>query len=237
MSKVEFKHGTLINGDSYKELANIPDGSVDLTIIDPPYILPGINKKTGLGDRECYKALADMNIHEGFDFALLKQIESKMKYLNIYIFGNKTLIFDLINFYSSRKDVVMDLLVWSKTNPPPFSKNKYLADLEYILFVRAKNSSLQDGVPYQQRLKTYTSPTNTKDKKLYKHPTIKPLDLLKKFIINSSKEGDTVLDTFGGVASVAVAAREEKRKYISIEIDKKYFDIGVKRVETVDKRK
>lgn len=45
MSKIEFKGGTLINGDSYQELANIPDHSIDLTIIDPPYILPGINKK------------------------------------------------------------------------------------------------------------------------------------------------------------------------------------------------
>lgn len=178
-----------------------------------------------------------MNIHEGFDFELLNTIEKKMKNLNMYIFGNKTLIFELINFYSPRKDLVIDLLVWNKTNPPPFSKNKYLADLEYILFVKSKKAKLNDGIPYKDRLKTYTSSTNVKDKRLYKHPTIKPIELLRKFIINSSNVGDTVLDTFGGVASTAFAAKQEKRKYISIEINKKYFDIGVKRLEEIDKKK
>lgn len=62
------------------------------------------------------------------------------------------------------------------------------------------------------------------------HPTEKPVELNKLFISNSTDEGEVVLDCFMGTGSCGVAAKELNRDFIGIEIDKKYFDIAVKRI-------
>lgn len=71
---------------------------------------------------------------------------------------------------------------------------------------------------------------NYKDKKQYGHPTIKPLDIIKNFIINSSNDGDIVLDPFMGSGTTCVAAKELGRKYIGFEINEKYFNIAKDRL-------
>ena len=63
------------------------------------------------------------------------------------------------------------------------------------------------------------------------HPTQKPVELMSVLIKNSSAQGDTVLDCFMGVGSTGVACIEAGRKFIGIEIDKKYFDIAYKRIK------
>ncbi|MCQ2461863.1 MAG: site-specific DNA-methyltransferase [Clostridia bacterium] len=65
------------------------------------------------------------------------------------------------------------------------------------------------------------------------HPTQKPVTVLKKIIQIASNENDVVLDCFSGVASTGEAALSLNRKYIGIEIDKTYFDAGLKRLCTM----
>ena len=64
-----------------------------------------------------------------------------------------------------------------------------------------------------------------------KHPTQKPLAVLKQIIKIASNENDLVLDMFMGVASTGVAAREMNRRFIGIEIDDTYYEACVKRME------
>jgi len=79
--------------------------------------------------------------------------------------------------------------------------------------------------------KTYfVSALNKADKDLYSHPTIKPLTIIERLILNSSKEGEIVLDPFLGSGTTAVAAIKHKRQYIGYEIDHHYFDIASKRI-------
>ena len=63
------------------------------------------------------------------------------------------------------------------------------------------------------------------------HPTQKPVDLLSYLIKTYTNEGDTVLDNCMGSGSTIVAAIREKRRYIGIEKDKKYFEIANKRIK------
>jgi site-specific DNA-methyltransferase (adenine-specific) len=65
------------------------------------------------------------------------------------------------------------------------------------------------------------------------HPTQKPISLIKRLISASSNEGDLILDPFGGSASTAISCRLLNRKYISIEIDEKYFNASLTRLETI----
>ena len=71
------------------------------------------------------------------------------------------------------------------------------------------------------------------DKKKYKHPTIKPLRIIKTLIKNSSNEGDIVLDCFSGSGTTCVAAKELGRKYIGIEIDPEYHKISLDRLHGI----
>jgi DNA modification methylase len=64
------------------------------------------------------------------------------------------------------------------------------------------------------------------------HPTVKPINLMSWLIRLISKEGDIVLDPFGGSGTTAVAAISQKRKYIIIEMTEKYIDVIKTRVNT-----
>ena len=129
------------------------------------------------------------------------------------------------------KDCNVDLLVWCKTNPIPTCNNKYLSDLEYCVFARDKNTPLNGT--YETKSKYYISGANVQDKELYKHPTIKPLELVKNHIINSTKENDIVLDCFCGSGTTCVAAKELNRRYIGMEIDPEYHKIAVNRLNGI----
>jgi site-specific DNA-methyltransferase (adenine-specific)/modification methylase len=67
-----------------------------------------------------------------------------------------------------------------------------------------------------------------------KHPTQKPLKVLKHIINIASNENDLVLDMFMGVASTGVAARELGRRFIGIEIDDEYFKACEKRMRETE---
>lgn len=67
-----------------------------------------------------------------------------------------------------------------------------------------------------------------------KHPTEKPSSLIGILVTNSSNIGDVVLDPFIGSGSCGVACLETGRKFIGIEIDKKYFDVAVERIQEIE---
>lgn len=66
------------------------------------------------------------------------------------------------------------------------------------------------------------------------HPTQKPLDLMAYLIRTYSNEGDTVLDPCAGSGSTLVAARQEGRKSIGIELDERYCEIVATRLQDMD---
>jgi len=73
------------------------------------------------------------------------------------------------------------------------------------------------------------------EKKFGKHPTQKPLELLKKIILASSNENSIVLDPFTGSSTTGLVAYLHNRKFIGIDIEKQYLDLSIKRFEELDK--
>lgn len=73
-------------------------------------------------------------------------------------------------------------------------------------------------------------------KEFYFHPTIKPLNIIKNFIINSSEEGEIIADFFTGSGTTCVAAKELNRQYIGIEISEKWAKIAENRLSGIDAR-
>lgn len=69
------------------------------------------------------------------------------------------------------------------------------------------------------------------------HPTMKPVKLVARFIVNSSRPGDVVLDIFGGSGSTMIAAEQLGRKCYMMELDPKYCDVIVARWEQLTGKK
>lgn len=220
------KTNEIYNIDCMEGLKLIDDNSIDLVIIDPPYLL-NINNVKNFSNMNRY-ANDLLNLKDGFDLKVLDLLIQKMKKINIYIYCSKRQVKDLLNYFSN-KNCNHEILTWHKQNPSPLINNNYLPDTEYILFFREKGVKLYGN--YHTKRKYYISLTNKVDKQKYKHPTIKPLELIEYHIENSSKEGDLILDCFAGSGTTLVGAINKNRRYIGFEIDKNYYEIAKKRIE------
>lgn len=220
----------LKQGDCLEILKKLPDDSVDLVITDPPYEFAAHGGGAfGSKQREYHNELENSDITKGFDTRILDELVRVMKKINIYIWCNKEQIKMYLNYF---KDFNMDLLVYCKTNPVPTCNNKYLSDIEYLLFFREKGVKVYGE--YTTKHKYYVMPTNKTDKKKYNHPTVKPLEIIENLVINSSQENEIVLDPFMGSGTTGEAIIKNKRKFIGIEIDETYFNTAKERIKEVE---
>lgn len=223
----------IYNVDCNIGIKSLEDNSIDLVVIDPPYIIDvrgGKNDTNGLSKkiRKIERELIGKNFVDGYDLQLLDELVRVMKNINIYIWCSVKQIPAYIDFFVKKHNCSMDILIWNKTNAMPLFNNKYLSDKEYCLYFRKKG--LCNPGNYLDAKTVYNLPINLKDKKLWSHPTIKPLSIIRTIIRNSSKENDVVLDCFAGSGTTAVASILENRNYLCYEINKEYFDIAVKRI-------
>ena len=220
------KTNEVYNMDCMKGIKLLDDNSIDLVVIDPPYLL----NLTKVKKTSSFNNYANdlIGLKDGFDLKVVELLVRKMKKINIYIFCSKRQVKDLIEYFAN-KDCNYEILSWHKQNPSPLINNNYLPDTEYVIFAREKGVRLYGN--YYTKRKYYISGTNQLDKKRYKHPTIKPLPFIENLIINSSKEGELVLDCYCGSGTTLVGAIETKRNFIGFEIDKNYYEIAKKRVE------
>ena len=218
----------IYNMDCIEGMRQMPDKSVDLVVTDPPYLIEtsgaGIYKQD---DKQYVKELNEMK--DGFSREVLDELCRIMKKLNIYFFCSQKQIIPLIDYFVKEKNCNWNLLTWHKSNPVPACGNKYLTDTEFILFFREKGVKIYGE--YKSKFTYYVTPLNQKDKKTYGHPTIKPLDMVSNFIINSSKEGDIVFDPFMGSGTTAVAAIKCNRNFLGYELNPDYYEICNKRIK------
>ena len=137
-----------------------------------------------------------------------------------------------MEYFVRDKNCIFEIFTWHKTNPTPTHNNCYPPDTEYCLLFREKGTGM--GGTMATLKKWHVSSANVGDKKLYTHPTIKPLEVVKNHIINSSKENDIVLDCFCGSGTTCLACKETGRRYIGMEIDKEYHRIAVDRLNGIN---
>lgn len=236
--KFEDMINTIQLGNCYEMIKDIPDKSIDLVYIDPPYDFMQKHKSnnySGAGafgklGRTYHSELENNNIIKGIKTTqILDELCRVMKHIYIYIWCNKDQIYDYLDYF---KNCNMELLTWHKNNPIPTCNDKYLSDTEYLLMFKEKGCKIYGS--YQTKSKYYISNLNKNDKDLYKHPTIKPLEFVKNHIINSTNKNDIVLDCFCGSGTTCVAAKELGRRYIGMEINPEYHKIAVDRINGIN---
>lgn len=151
------------------------------------------------------------SFQNGINYSILDDFVRVLKKINIFIWCSKNQILDIMNFFEKRK-CNYEILVWCKTNPAPNCCNNWISDIEYCLYFRETGVKLNEG--YELKSKWYESSINKKDKDKYKHPTIKPLELVERHLLHTTQENDIVLDCFSGSGTTCVAAKELNRQFI-----------------------
>lgn len=220
------------NADSYIAIKEIPDKSIDCIYTDIPYFMvAGGGGHSELALRITKNKKQDLaELLDGIDYKILKEFVRVMKKINCFIWCSKMQILDIMNFFNAT-GCNFEMLVWCKDNPTPQTNNVWLPDIEYCLYFREKGVPLNDG--YELKSKWFTSPINKRDKDLYEHPTIKPLQLVKRHLLHATQPNDIIFDPFLGSGTTAVAAKETGRQYIGIEIDKNYYRIAQDRLQGI----
>ena len=113
------------NMDCMEGLKLLDDNSIDLVVIDPPYLL-NLNKTKNT--TSCNRYANDLlKLKDGFDLKVLDILIQKMKKINIYIYCSKRQVKDILNYFSD-KNCNHEILTWHKQNPSPLTNNNYLHD-------------------------------------------------------------------------------------------------------------
>ena len=226
----EVKLNSIILGDAYEIIKKIDSNSIDLIVTDQPYLISKGSSGNGRISKQMLKLtneLQNSDVANGIKLDILDEFMRIMKKPNIYIWCNKKQILPYLDYFVGIHKCSFEILTWIKTNPIPTCGRNYMNDKEYCLYFR-KGISLH--TTYQTGKTYWITPTNVKDKKLYGHPTIKPIDIIKTLIQNSSAPDDVVFDCFLGSGTTAVASKELERNYIGIEKNSDYYEITLQRL-------
>jgi len=218
----------LYNGDCLEVMKDIPDGSVDLIVTDPPYrtISGGNKSKWASGYPNSVLSKNDGKIFEQNDINHLDWLKESYRVLknnsHIYIMTNLLNLFTIQQLAERVGFKTHNLLIWEKNNAN--ANRWYMKNCEYVLFMRKGNAKTINN-PSSKTVHKFNNIIGNKI-----HPTEKPVELMELYILNSSKEGETVLDPFMGSGSTILAAIKNNRIGIGIEKDEEYFKIAEQRI-------
>ena len=212
----------------------LPNESIDCIITDPPYEVIGGGHGGEDSSSQAQRPGGMLSKNDGKIFAhndlkISSWINECYRVLknetHIYIMTNMLNLEEYMREVRAAGFDIHNLLIWEKNNATP--NRWYMKNCEYIIFARKGAAKPINNCG----TKTVLQVKNVKDKI---HPTEKPTELLRIFIENSTNEGDTILDPFGGSMSTALAALQTNRKCISFEIDENYYNVGLERLNNFD---
>lgn len=225
----------VICGDSKDVIKRIPDNSIDFILTDPPYNigkhstgnipLPG---RSAINNDLADWDLVDFNPEEWAD-EFIRILKPKG---NLFIFTTYNQLGRWYNCLDNRFDT-SNFMIWHKTNPAPkIFKAGFLNSCEMV-FTCWNKGHVWNFISQSEMHNFIESPICSRPERLSnpKHPAQKPISILKKMIRIASNPDDIVFDPFMGVGSTGVAAIQEGRKFIGIEINKSYFCAAKDRIE------
>jgi site-specific DNA-methyltransferase (adenine-specific) len=216
---------TLFLGDCLERMKEIPDGSVDLVLTDPPYNMT----KTGNSCRPNY--MPNGEILEGIPPKPNEWMSSVYRILSesshFYTFCNKNDIRDYLNVADSVGFHFHNIINMIKDTKMP--NRWYLKFTEPVLmFKKGRAKPIND---LTSRDYEYVMMPKGKSKT---HPTEKPLKFMEKLVFNSTNTNDLVFDPFMGSGTTGVASAKLGRKFIGIEKNPTYFQTAKTRIIDVE---
>ena len=245
----------IILGDAFKVLQKIDDESVDMVFIDPPYFLQLPNNKElkrwtvntvveGVNDE--WDKFSSFEEYDEFIKKLLIEVKRVMKpQATIWVIATYHSIFRIGKIMQDLGYWILNNVIWIKTNPMPNWLGVRFTNATETLIWAVKDKKAKKytfNKEYAKKVGIGSVGANVwvlplcwgreriKDKEGKKlHSTQKPIELLKRVILSSTKEGDLILDPVAGTGTTGYVAQALKRDFIMIEINPKYVEGIVER--------
>src|SRR3990167_4364320 len=259
--KPYFKHDNFVlyNADSIDLLSSLPENSIDMIFADPPYNLSngGFSVHAGKmvsvnkGDWDKSKGFQDdYDFHHKWLAAAKRVLKP---HGTLWVSGTYHSIYQCGHALQALGYHILNDISWFKPNASPnLSCRFFTASHETIIWARKDKKAkhifnynlMKDGNWPEDKLKkpnlqmrsVWSLGTPKPEEKKYgKHPTQKPLDLLNRIVIASTNKGDVILDPFAGSSTTGVAAAINDRKFVGIDLEKKYLELSKKRFYDVRK--
>ena len=244
----------LFLGDSFEILPQMKPESVDVIFADPPYFLSngGIScsggKVVSVDKGEWDKISTFEEKHE-FNRRWIRLAKRILKPDGtIWISGTLHNIYSVGMALEQEGFKILNNITWQKTNPPPNLSCRYFThSTETILWARKNTKTARHFFNYElmkelndgkQMKDVWTGNlTSQKEKTFGKHPTQKPLYLLEKILLASTRENEMILDPFCGSATTGVACKLLNRKFIGIDINEDFLKLSKERLMHSDEYK
>ncbi len=225
------RYCTLFHGDAREFLPGLARDSVDLLCTDPPY---GVTFRSG-------QRAERFDVMEGDDGSLdvpvvLKTgIHALRKHRHVYVFGYRAEDLAGPLALSATTEII-----WDKGN---FGSgdltSQWGTSHELILFGyrEPSRSEAENGsgrLSARIRRGSIVTGNRKSGRAIVRHPTEKPVSLMRQLIESSTIVGDTVLDPFAGSGSTLVAAIVSGRRAIGIELESRYLKVALGRVKEAE---
>lgn len=238
---------TLYNGDCIEILNRFDENTFDMVFADPPYFLSngGITCHAGkMVSVNKGKWDKSSGVKENHDFTL-KWLSACQRVLKpngtIWVSGTTHIIYSMGFAMQELGFKILNDIIWYKRNAPPNLSCRYFTHSTEIVLWASKNGKSKHYFDYklmkninqgkQMRNVWEISAPAAPEKKFGKHPTQKPVELLNRIVLASTKENDLVLDPFCGSSTTGVSAILNKRNYVGVDLEEKYLEVSVKRLE------
>ena len=239
----------LFQGDATECLKNTST-QFDMIFAGPPYFLSrGYSSKIN-GEWKSFekgewdRATSLDNINE-FNRRWLSACRNVLKDDGtIWVSGTYHNIFSVATCLVELGFKVLNIIVWQKSDAKPtLSRNYFNFTTEYLVWARKSekvphyfNCDLMEQLNGGARMgDVWRIPfVASWEMKQGKHPTQKPLRLLYRIILSSTREGETVLDPFAGSCTTGIAANLLGRKFIGIDQSKEFLDYAIKRKHEIE---
>jgi site-specific DNA-methyltransferase (adenine-specific) len=259
LSKIEIKpyfhkdNFVLYQGDAIWLLSQIPENSIDMIFADPPYNLSNGGFTVHAG-RMVSVNKGDWDKSRGFEgdydfhYSWLEACRRVLKPGGtLWVSGTYHSIYQCGHALQSLNYHILNDVSWFKPNASPnLSCRFFTASHETLIWARKEKKAkhtfnyglMKDGnwpedqikKPGLQMRSVWSMGTPRPEEKRYgKHPTQKPLDLLKRIVLASTNKGDVILDPFTGSSTTGIAAAAHGRRFIGVDLENKYLDLSIKR--------
>ena len=213
----------LMQGDCLEMMKQIPDGSVDMVLTDPPYGMDyQSNWRTAT---EKFRKIGNDDNLSWLDEFVDESYRVMSNDSAAYVFCSWHKV-DVFKPAFERKFKLKNILVWVKNNHGSDDlKGAYAPKYEFVLYMHKGRSLFRKG-----RTPDVVMADKVPGSKMV-HPTEKPISLLERFIQNNSDVQNNILDPFMGSGTTGVAAKNLNRDFIGIELDETYFNIAKERID------
>lgn len=198
---------------------------IDTLIADHPYMFDTSGGGKFRAERSNLEDIAAAGLDEHFDIEVY-HYAMKLGCLSLVCFFNWQQEATISAFFNHGYFYRNSLNFWNKTNASPMCNKAYHSHVEYYRHGWREGFKLKNR-PLDEMKKVFESANGKSD---FDHPTVKPIDLMRKIVKNASHRGQTVIDPYMGTGSTGIACVQLGRRFIGIEHNRKYFDIAVERL-------